>query len=359
MHSEPPERVGSGIEEGVDPLRVGAGLAVSAVLVAVLAAVVGPVRLFGLLRTGDPVLLAVAAGAAVAGLLLRGWAASVLYTASGAPPVDARFYLLYAFAVLPKHFMPGGHAAGPVITAYALARDSGGRFEATLASFALAELVNLVASLAVAAAGASLLVVLAAGTPLRGVATVLAGVVLLATLSTAAVLVLRSDDTGRVLVRSWAVLGVTVARIPPARHLRRLVVGRVAGRGAEFARTARSVSDDRRAVSGSFAVAGAAALVSAAPLYFCLAAIDAPASVPVVLVVAPVAGLVSLTPLPGGIGGVELAMAGLLVALGGLDPGVAGATTVLYRLSTFGVITLTGAVAAGVLTASGGRPTAP
>lgn len=356
MRHEVRERVGGGIHEGVDPLRVGAGLAVSALLVGVLVVVVGPERLLALLRSADPLPLGGAMTAALAGLFLRGWAAAVLYGASSARAVGARFYLLYAFATLPKHVMPGGYAAGPAVSAYVLSRDSGGRFGSAFASFGVAELLNVVASLVVAVVGVSLLVVVRATTPGEGIRLVVAGGVGLAALAAATLLLARSEWTVSALVRAGTAVAGTLGRFPPTRHLQALVAGRGGVRGREFARTARLLADDRRTVSGSLAISTAAALVSALPLYFCLVAIDAPASLAVVLVVVPVAGLLGATPLPGGIGGVELAMAGLLVALGGFDPGRAAAATLIYRLSTFGVITLLGAVAAGVLTATGGRP---
>ncbi|PSQ18584.1 hypothetical protein BRD00_04660 [Halobacteriales archaeon QS_8_69_26] len=65
----------------------------------------------------------------------------------------------------------------------------------------------------------------------------------------------------------------------------------------------------------------------------------------------PVAGLVGFSPLPGGIGGVEVVLSGLLVTLAGHDPAVAPAATLLYRLSTLGTFLVAGALAAGVLTA--------
>lgn len=60
--------------------------------------------------------------------------------------------------------------------------------------------------------------------------------------------------------------------------------------------------------------------------------------------------------LPGGIGGVELALTGLLVALTGLPVATVGAAVLLFRATGDGFSALLGGV--GVAVRPGGRPTA-
>jgi uncharacterized protein (TIRG00374 family) len=75
-------------------------------------------------------------------------------------------------------------------------------------------------------------------------------------------------------------------------------------------------------------------------------ALDAAVPFGVVLFAVPASLLVDVRPLPGGLGGVEFVLAGMLAALAGLDLGVAAAVTLRYRLCSYWFVVAVGDVAA-------------
>lgn len=64
------------------------------------------------------------------------------------------------------------------------------------------------------------------------------------------------------------------------------------------------------------------------------------------LFVVPVVGYSNLLPLPGGLGGYEAALVGLLVWLAGMDPVGAVAVTVVFRLVSYWFVIAVGVVLA-------------
>lgn len=347
--------VEDGIRSGISPLRIGAGLAVSAVLVAGLVLAVGPSRLAARLGATDPIPVGLACAVGLAGLLLRARVARVLYVAATGGSSGPGFYLDYVFASLPKRVVPGGYVAGPGIEAFVLSRNTGTRFEPVFAVFAVAELLNLVASVAVAAAGLGVLVVVGAVSPGPWVTTAVGAAVLAVGVLAGAFALAHERSTVAAVVGVRDAVVRSAGRVPPLRYLAGILAGPTGGGWREFARATGTLAEDRSVVREALFVATVTNVVATVPLYLCLLAIGADPSVGVVLLAVPLSGMVGFSPLPGGVGGTEVVLAGLLVALGGLDPAAAAAATLLYRMATLGVGTLAGAVAAGVLTASGGR----
>ncbi|WP_373188621.1 lysylphosphatidylglycerol synthase domain-containing protein [Halolamina sp.] len=99
-------------------------------------------------------------------------------------------------------------------------------------------------------------------------------------------------------------------------------------------------------------------------LLFCLTGLAVAAALgkrplAVVFVAVRVSDLLNALSLPGGIGGVELVLAGTLVALSGLDVATAGAVAFAFRLCTYWFVLLLGGAATAVLSASPTRSLVP
>lgn len=86
----------------------------------------------------------------------------------------------------------------------------------------------------------------------------------------------------------------------------------------------------------------------AVPLYTGALALGVRVPLALVLFLVPVAGLATVVPLPGGLGGFEVALAGLLAALAAVDLTSAGAVVILYRLCSFWFFVLVGGIAASM-----------
>jgi len=104
---------------------------------------------------------------------------------------------------------------------------------------------------------------------------------------------------------------------------------------ARYFETFDSVRADRRSLSVAAALSLAGWTLFAVPLYTSAIAVGEPLAFGLVLFIVPVGGLVTLVPLPGGIGGVEFAVAGMVVALTSVDLAVAGAMVLLYRICVY------------------------
>ncbi|MFC7194908.1 flippase-like domain-containing protein [Halosimplex aquaticum] len=81
------------------------------------------------------------------------------------------------------------------------------------------------------------------------------------------------------------------------------------------------------------------------PMYTSFHAIDQPVPYALVILVVPVLSLVNIVPLPGGLGGFEVALAGVVVALVGIGLPAATAGVFLYRLSNYWFVVMLGGLA--------------
>jgi uncharacterized protein (TIRG00374 family) len=87
-------------------------------------------------------------------------------------------------------------------------------------------------------------------------------------------------------------------------------------------------------------------------LWLSLTALGANVPFPVALVAVPVGAIAGVTPLPGGLGGVETVLIALLAALSVPASAAAGAV-VVHRVGTYLLPTVLGGGVAGVLGSSG------
>ncbi len=72
-------------------------------------------------------------------------------------------------------------------------------------------------------------------------------------------------------------------------------------------------------------------------------ALDRHISILLPLFLIPASGVARVIPLPGGLGGVEVVLGGMIIGLTGLDAGTAGGVVLLYRLlSYWGILVLGG-----------------
>jgi len=94
------------------------------------------------------------------------------------------------------------------------------------------------------------------------------------------------------------------------------------------------VGGDRRAVLYAFGLSQLGWLFFALPLTGALA-LDVRLPLALALCLVPAAGLATVFPLPDGLGGLEVALAGLLAALAAVDLATAGAVVILFWLCSF------------------------
>lgn len=305
------------------------------------------------LATADPVLFALGFVAVAAALGLWAEAHRRLLARVGGPLSPWRCLLVYLTGMFARLALPVGYASGAAVLAYAFARETdvgGGR---ALASVTVVEIAGIIASGALAAASA--LVLLAAvpgfslGRPLAsGLALGLSALGLLA-----AVAWHRRGSVATGLAAGARLIGRTADGLSGRGGLP-VPTTRFADRADRLSRAFAAVSDHPRTVAATLALSLAGWLVFSLALHVSALALGHQLSLAVVLFAVPVAGYANVLPTPGGLGGYEAALAGTLHLLVGVDPAAALAVTLLFRLPTYWFPLLVGALASAYV--SGAYP---
>lgn len=310
------------------------GFASATVVLGALVLVVDWTAVLSVLTRAD---LAVIGFASVASLLaFVAWSESLrlLFQASGSDLSMRECLLSYGAATFVRLVVPVGQSLGPAVFVYLVGRYTDRSYSADLAPTSIGEVTNYLLSALLAVAGG--LVVFGTSAPARQVRIVQVGL---------AVVLLGSILTGGIVwryrgsVRGWILGGAALVRATLGRLSGRvraaLAPERVDTSVGQFYQTAADLADDRLLLARAVGVAAAGWILTALPLVLAADAVGASVSVPLALFVIPPVGLLGFLPLPGALGGVEIALAVLLVQLSGL--GLAGATAVvlLYRVCTY------------------------
>ncbi|WP_224268947.1 lysylphosphatidylglycerol synthase transmembrane domain-containing protein [Haloprofundus salinisoli] len=331
--------------------RVVAGVAV----VVALAALVGLSGVswrgvFVELRTMDPLLVG---AALVASLLAQlAWSSSTLLFLRSVDPVvpTGRVRLGYLTGTFAKQLLPFGHAGGVPLMAYVLAEETDLDYRGTFASVTASELVVFVASLAVAGVGFGWFVVadgVASGTELAAL-----GLVAVLTLVALAVAGFVKRRTAfRRVVRGVAMVGRTVFRRAGPRMQRRLAPEAVDRGLDEFFETFDRATGDRRTVVWAATYAAVGWVLFALPLYLGSLAVGQSLPLALVLFVVPAAGLATLLPTPGGLGGTEVGLTAAVVLFAEVGLETAAAAVLVYRLCSYWFLLLVGGLSSLFLSA--------
>lgn len=323
--------------------RTSAGFGLAVLAFGAFLYVLDPVAIWAVLRTTSP--LPFLAGLLAVCVAVGCWAESMrrVLLASGGHLSPRRGFAAYASGMLAKQLLPMGNAGGPAIMAYAIDRESDLDFERSLAVVTIGDFLGLCASLALAFVGIGYVVL--AVPPTRLVQAALVGVSLFGALllSLAILLVFRRRTLRYVVLGVARLLRATVGRL--SRRLASLLSRDAVDESmSRYFETFDAAAADRRSmtIAAGFALCGWTAF--AVPLYTSAAAVGAPMAFGLVLFVVPVGGLATVVPLPGGLGGVEFAVAGMVIALTAIDPAVVGAMVLLYRLCVYWFVVLLGGV---------------
>ncbi|WP_254546039.1 lysylphosphatidylglycerol synthase transmembrane domain-containing protein [Halomarina pelagica] len=289
----------------------------------------------------DPRVVALLPLVAAAWLLAWGLSLRVVLAVIGTPVRATTAVLVYLAATFANNVTPFGQAGGEPITAYLIADVTENEYETGLAAIASVDALNFVPSLSFAAIGIAYFAATAAlGRHLRAAAVSLA---LIAT-ALAAGLVLGWRYRNE--VRD----GLTDVLTPVSRAFARLIPGRTApSRYTVYARVdgffvaVERVAGDRENLLLALGFATLGWLALSTSLWLSIYALSSaePVAFAATLLVIPIGSIASITPLPGGLGGIETVLITLLVALG-VDPVTAGAAVLVHRTATYWLPTLIG-----------------
>ena len=232
----------------------------------------------------------------------------------------------YYAATFANYVTPMGQAGGEPFIAYVLSRDTDASYEDSLASVVTADLLNLLPFFTFAAVGLVVLFVRATlPDEVRGVAVALAVFAVGAPAVVVAGWRFRAP-VGRAVVRAVA---------PVARRTRFVTVEGVRERLRELDEAFGRIAADPRALAHALVFSYVGWLFFALPLYFAVLTVGGSISLFLVFFIVPASTLAGLTPSPGGLGGVELALVGLLGVLAGFSTDLGYAVATVYRLASY------------------------
>ncbi len=325
--------------------------AASAVLLVGFVLVFGPVDLALAIARTDPVVFSMGLVLVVVALVCWSEAMRPMLADAGGSVSARRTFVAFATSMTGRQLIPLGAIGGPALTAYAIDRESELSYDQTLAVVTVAEFLSTIASLSLAAAG--LIVVAATGrveSRLRLFAVALLAFAALF-LALAVTLWYRRRTVERLVLGALRFLELTVGarwdRLADA-----VDPSRAAASLQRFYDTIDLVAANRSSLTVSFTYHQLGWICMALPLYTSALALDADVSLALVAFVVPASLLVDILPLPGGLGGIEFVMAGMLTGLAGIDAVLAGAIVVLYRLCSYWFVIAVGGAAAVVGTVS-------
>lgn len=258
-------------------------------------------------------------------------------------PLDGlRVYFATMFA---NSVTPLGQFGGEPFIAYILSRDAGIPYEESLGAVMAADLLNAVQFFSLSFLGIIVFLLYFPLGPL--VATILQiaiGLVILLALATT--LLWTKQQTA---IRLMGRLGAWLDRLFDRMHLERGAFGRISRdymqeKTRNLYGIVGRLLQERRMVVEALTVSHLAGLLSVAGLYLIVLSlgIDAPKSA--LLFLLPASMLAGYLPLPGGLGGIEVALTSLLTGIAGVPLPVAGAAALLFRVATYWSSLLIGGV---------------
>lgn len=328
--------------------RLVLGLVILGVIVAFVVETVDPGQIAQVVERADPWLALLGALLAILGIACWSEAMRRLLPAEGERLSSGRGFLVYATGSMVRNVLPVGYASSIGVLSFVYRREASLSLHRSLAAVSVAELLGTVASVSVTAFGISLLGLEGVASPLLrwaalGVA-VIGGVLLVG-----GTLVWYRRGLLERLARTGAQLvSQLLGRFTPGLG-GRLTPAAVERSLGEYAVALSHVSARRRTVVGSLALAFGGWLAFVASLYASGLAVGYHLPIAVVLFVVPIAGYAAILPVPGGLGGYELGVAGVLHYLGGMDPAAALAVTLLFRLWSFWAVIAVGGAASAAL----------
>ena len=326
-----------GVVDRRTTLKAVFGFAVAGVLLYLFGRVIGWNEISRTLRNADFEWLAVACVSTVASLVV--WAKSwdVILRTVGVDVPFRKIVVTYFAATFADYATPFGKAGGGPFIAYVLAADTEANYQNSLASVVTADLLNLLPFFTFAGVGTVAL--LLQGEIPRQAELLVGGLGGLA-------IVLPALIYGSWKKRSLVERLVVTVLSPIARHTDRVNPENTRERVDEFYEVVDHIATNPRRLVETLLFAYVGWLFFAIPLYFATLTLGHSIDPMLVLFVVPASSLAGIVPTPGGVGGVEFALVGLLVALTAFSPGLAASIALVYRVASYWFALAVGGLAA-------------
>jgi hypothetical protein len=317
--------------------KVGVGFLVAFVLLYLFGRVIGWQEILQTLGSADPAWFAAAVASSLVGLAVWSKAWDEILALVEADIPFPKLMVTYFAATFADYVTPLGKAGGGPFIAYVLSTDERVNYEESLASVTTADLLNLLPFFGFAAVGFVGLLV-RGGLPSKANTLVFGLAALAVAVPTGGYVGWRYRGT--VTRTLGSVLDPIAERLPfidPA-SVRETIRG--------FFTEVERIRRHPRMLAHTLVFSVTGWVFFAAPLYFAGRTLGVPLDPLVVVFIVPASTLAGLVPTPGGLGGVELAIAGLLVAFAPIDAGMAASIALVYRIASYWIILAVGGTAA-------------
>ena len=318
--------------EATDPLDRGsllkalAGFAVAGVVIYYFGSQIGWNEILATLRNADYKWVVVACVSTTVSLVIWSKAWDVLLSVVDVDIPFPKLSVTYVAATFADYMTPFGRAGGGPFVAYVLSRDERANFQDSLASIVTSDALNLVPFFTFAALGFVALVI--TGEFPENARTLLWGL--------GALFVILPLLGYLFWTRRGAVEGLADALLSPVAHrVDRIDPHGIRDRVDEFYGLVDRMAVDRRAIAMTLVYAFVGWVFFTLPLYFAALTLGVHVSPLVVLFVVPASTVAGFVPTPGGLGGVEAAIVGLIVALTPLGAETAAGLALIYRVASF------------------------
>jgi uncharacterized protein (TIRG00374 family) len=327
--------------------RTLAAFLVAIVILVVLSSFIGIGEIIDVLSMADPLIVALIPLVAFTWIVAWGLLFRVVVGILDGQLSVATAVLIYTSTMFANNITPFGQAGGEPISAYLIASATDTEYETGLAAIASVDAIHFAPSISLAAIGlASFALTTTLVEELEAAATAVVALVIVIPLIGTFVWRYRVRVETLIADILTPVIGIVAQivpnREPPERDTIRTRVG-------EFFRAVERVATDRSGLALSFVFATIGWVALSGILWTSLFALGYLVPFTVVLVVIPIGSMASITPLPGGLGGIEIVLVGLLVPLAGIDPATASAAVVLHRAAAYWLPTFVGGVVASFI----------
>lgn len=262
---------------------------------------------------------------------------------------------IFLTAMFTKYVTPYGQVTSGIGIAALVSRYYESAYEESLAAILSADFINYIPYYTFGGIGLGYLLLIDSPPfsilPYLVIAlTILGGIILVALF-----LYLGRDAMMRVLTAVGTRVRERIARLSD-RWGNRLRAENLRTRFSGFRTTLEHVSHDRRTLIVVVLYAHAGWLGFAMALYASAYSIGQPLSIPIVLLAVALSKVGFLVPTPGGVGGVEIALASVLFVISPLGGTAATAVAILYRFATYWWTVLLGGLSSIALTLADPTP---
>ncbi|HET7324645.1 MAG TPA: lysylphosphatidylglycerol synthase transmembrane domain-containing protein, partial [Halococcus sp.] len=294
-----------------------------------------------------PAIILVVVVVAICWLTAWGMSLRTVLRILGAPITIPAAVLVYAGATFANNVTPLGHAGGEPVSALFISQASESEYETGLAAIASVDALNFVPSIGLALVGFGYFATtITFGRRLEYAAAAVIGFAVALPI----VAYLGWHNRYRVERRTVDTLTPLIQRLgewiprrsPPDRNvLERRIEG--------FFTAVERIATNPRGLALALAFSAAGWVGLATSLWFSLFALGYTVSPAVVLVAIPAAAMAGITPLPGGLGAVDLVLIALIVAVTGIPEAAAVAAVAIHRGATYVLPTVVGGGTAAML----------